>query len=155
LVRDDDDKFLFDVSTIPHATIKFDHVPVAVTLLRQRLLERLQEQDLVNDARVQMAVAGSSDEDLVMLLRFAGYSGRTNLGEGVFFFQPVISHLLDKQLIRRNDRVEADGDAGFTPTPLGVVVAQKVTSSFPKLAPDKKEEPKPEEAKVGGKESIG
>ena len=67
LVRDDTDKFLFDVSTVPHMHLDFTDVGKACQLLQQELIARLREQNYVADARVQLAVASLSNQELVLL----------------------------------------------------------------------------------------
>jgi hypothetical protein len=61
------------VSTILHATIDFDYPMVATKQLTDRLVERLKEQNFVNDARVQMAIAGLSGNELDALRQAAQY----------------------------------------------------------------------------------
>ena len=57
LVRDDTKKFLFDVSSIPHTTLDFTDTATAIDLLRARIADRLQETDLTQEARIQIAVS--------------------------------------------------------------------------------------------------
>ena len=64
LIRDDTDNFLFDVSTIPHLTIDFSQEHAARLRLHEELKARLRERQYVNDARVQLALAGLSAEEL-------------------------------------------------------------------------------------------
>ena len=45
LVRDDQDKFLFDVSTIPHVTLNFTDKSKASKELAEHLLARIQEEN--------------------------------------------------------------------------------------------------------------
>lgn len=44
LVRDDEDRFLFDVSTVPHTKIDFTDVDKAKDILAEELRQRLKEQ---------------------------------------------------------------------------------------------------------------
>lgn len=67
LVRDDYEKFLFDVSTIPHITIEFADVPKARARLTEELLARLTEQTFVNDARVKLATSSLSGEEISLI----------------------------------------------------------------------------------------
>lgn len=53
LVRDDEDKFLFDVSSIPHMEVDFTNTGAAIDSLREALLARLRERQFVYDARVE------------------------------------------------------------------------------------------------------
>ncbi len=148
LVRDDNDSFLFDVSTIPHLTLNFND-PMAWLILQQKLMERLREQQFVNDARVQMAIASLSKDELQALRQAAEYPpgtvwGRSNTGSVDFFDLASTPRLLDKQLIRLRGTF-AEGHPAYECTPLGRVVAQLAKSSLPQFKADKKEEPKPEE----------
>ena len=81
LIRDDNDEFLFDVSTIPHITINFDDVSSAFGILQQKLIERLREQSYVNDARVQIAIASMSSDELKQLILRADYSPTVVFGK--------------------------------------------------------------------------
>lgn len=73
LVRDDRDDFLFDVSTIPHMNVDFTKSKSAITNLRRALIERLKEQKYINDARVQLAIAGLSHIEFKMLKEIAEF----------------------------------------------------------------------------------
>jgi hypothetical protein len=67
LVRDDRDRFLFDVSTIPHANIQFADIEQAKIILKDELLARLKEQNFIRDARVHRAISSLSGEEVVLL----------------------------------------------------------------------------------------
>ena len=67
LVRDDHDRFLFDVSTVPHVTIDFTDKPTAIKTLVSELEARLKEQEFHRDARVQKAIASLSSEEVTLL----------------------------------------------------------------------------------------
>lgn len=56
LIRDDNKKFLFDVSTIPHITIDFTDKLTATEKIRDALRDRLSETNKIYDARVTMAL---------------------------------------------------------------------------------------------------
>ena len=71
LVRDDTKKFLFDVSSVPHRTIDFADTPAAISLLRAALADRLQETDLTQDARIQIAVRNLTQDEHRVLKAFA------------------------------------------------------------------------------------
>ena len=83
LVRDDKDKFLFDVSTIPHMTIDFTDVVAARAALNGALAARLQEQTYVNDARVRIAVASLSNTELTLLTELAVLPEGVARGQGL------------------------------------------------------------------------
>ncbi|MBM3500422.1 MAG: hypothetical protein FJX74_17330 [Armatimonadetes bacterium] len=56
LIRDGQDRFLLDVSTIPHMTLDFTDAGAARVRLASELVSRLRERDLVHDAlRAQRA----------------------------------------------------------------------------------------------------
>ena len=102
LVRDDSDKFLFDVTTIPHMTIDFTNVDVARQRLQDELVARLKVRDYVNDARVELAIASLSGEEVTALKYLAGLPagtvwGRPNKGVVDFFGMAAIPRLLDKR----------------------------------------------------------
>lgn len=67
LVRDDEDKFLFDVSSIPHMKIDFTNAAVAMNDLKEALQARFRERQLVYDARVELAVASLTNDEVTML----------------------------------------------------------------------------------------
>jgi hypothetical protein len=141
LIRDDSDRFLFDVSTIPHKTIDFTNAQKATNELRDELLGRLREANYLNDARVQKAIAGLSGGEIGLLKYLASLApgtawGRPNEGDVAGIVS--IPRLLDKQLIRVFGEFEA-GYPAYVPTPLGFVVAKLVESGLPKLKADKKE----------------
>ncbi len=130
LVRDDRDRFLFDVSTIPHKFINFADEDAAISDLRSALVNRLEEQNYINDARVKLAVARLSSEETVELEFGAGretwgrehrpYAGQHEL---------AISRLLDKQLVKIVGKYE-DGTPAYSLTPLGHVAARSFTSDL-------------------------
>ncbi|MGA2263792.1 MAG: hypothetical protein ABSH28_20450 [Acidobacteriota bacterium] len=141
LVRDDRDRFLFDVSTIPHKTIDFTCVDRARSDLHEELLGRLREAKHLNDARVERAVSGLSGGEIGLLKYMASLPptnawGRQNEGDVTGIVS--IPRLLDKHLIRVVGEFEA-GFPAYQPTPLGYVVAKLVERGLPKIKADKKE----------------
>lgn len=151
LIRDDHDKFLFDVSTIPHMTIDFSKKNSAITILRDALISRLNERKHINDARVQLAIAGLTNEEAEALKYLADLPpgsvyGRKRDGRVDFFGMASIPRLLDKQLIKLIGEFQ-EGHPAYHPTPLGRVVAQLVKSGlrqFKADAPKSEEEHKKE-----------
>jgi len=131
LVRDDHDKFLFDTSTIPHMTIDFTNEDAARTALHEELAARLQQRDLFDDARVALAVATLSHEELVNLKDFANAIDDVwALPEAMGLpMRAAIRRLLDKQLLRFVGESKK-GKAAYRLTPLGPVVAQGVKSGL-------------------------
>jgi hypothetical protein len=152
LIRDDEDKFLFDVSSIPHMKIDFTDTVSAVKELNEALLARFRERQLVNDARVELAVAGLSNDEVTMLKLVADYPpntfwGRPETGSVDFFGMASIPRLLDKQLIRVHGQFE-EGHPAYATTPMGRVVADVIKAGLPRF----KAAPKPEQDKnVGDK----
>jgi hypothetical protein len=151
LARDDEDKFLFDVSSIPHMKIDFTDIPTAFKNLQDALLARFRERQIVYDARVELALQGLSNEETAMLKDIADYPpssvwGRPTMGMVDFFAMASIPRLLDKQLIQVVGQFE-EGHPAYAVTPLGGVVAQVVKTSLrrfkadPKLAPDSEAAP--------------
>lgn len=141
LIRDDTDKFLFDVSTIPHITLDFSKTEDSTAALRDVLEERLRERDYLNDARVKLAASSISFEEAEVLKQLADLEpgrvwGRpTPLEKGAVDFQAMsaIPRLLDKQLIKVGG--EYAGQPAYVPTQLGRVVANVIKSGLPHLGP--------------------
>lgn len=126
LVRDDTDKFMFDVSTIPHKRIDFTNEERAKLELKEELLGRLRETNHVNDARVQMAIANLSSGEIDVLKYVASLPPKhaiRNEGDGNVAGLVSIPRLLDKQLIRFVGQFKI-GHPGYVPTPLGRIVAR-------------------------------
>jgi hypothetical protein len=144
VVRDDEDKFLFNVSTIPHKKIDFTDTAEAKAELVEELTARLKEQDYVNDARVQMALTSVTNEQLSALLGIAGCPCRTPGGRRSYFIWEAIPHLLEKQLVKRAERAESRNDE-YDPTPLGQAVANLYKSSLPQSTMGTTDEPKADE----------
>ena len=132
LIRDDKDKFLFDVSTIPHLHLDFAEKEKAREQLKSELMERLNQQTYIKDVRVEMAIASLSGGEIKTLKYIAGLSpgdvwGRQEEGDVVGFVS--IPRLLDKQLIRMVGEFE-EGYPAYQATYLGSVVAKLVGSGF-------------------------
>ena len=70
LIRDDQERFLFDVSTIPHVHLNFADSASAKLRLQEILIERLSEIQYLNDARVVQAIASLSNEELQVIKHF-------------------------------------------------------------------------------------
>lgn len=141
LVRDDKERFLFDVSTIPHLTIDFTQKGAAIQRLQEELLARIRESKHVNDARVQLALASLSAEEMALLRIAAAYSpgaawGYPDDGTVNFLRLAAIPRLLDKQLIKLVGQFE-EGHPAYTFTQLGFVVANLVKDGVPQLKSDR------------------
>ncbi|MFH1158757.1 MAG: hypothetical protein V1721_07775 [Pseudomonadota bacterium] len=140
----DKEKFLFDVSTIPHKKIDFTDIPNAIKELQEALLARLNERQHLHDARVQLAVAGLSIDEVRMLRSIAQYSSGQvfyfiDTGRVDFSLMASLPRLLDKQIIALAGEFE-EGQAGYVITQLGKVVIELVSKPTKKF----KAAPKPE-----------
>lgn len=137
LVRDDHENFLFDVSTIPHITLSFVDVEAARRQLNEQLLARLREQQFVEDARVKMAIASLSGEEMSLLKRTAEYTENVVWGQEVKgvanWYALATSRMLDKGLIRVAGEFSS-GKPAFVFTPLGFVVHQAVKGGLKQFA---------------------
>ena len=134
LIRDDNDHFLFDVSTIPHLTIDFNNVDSARQRLQDELMARLRERQYVNDARVRLAIARLTAEELTVLKQAATYPpgtvwGSKDTGSVNFLEMASAPRLLDKGLIQLAGRFE-EGHPAYHLTQLGMVVAKFVQSGL-------------------------
>jgi hypothetical protein len=151
LIRDDNDKFLFDVSTVPHKWIDFTDIAAARQELQNELIHRLQEQTYLNDARIRMAVESLSTEEIMELKMMAKYSPTTIWGPKKFgtlnlLTMVSIPRLLEKGLIRLLGKFET-GSPAYQTTPLGQVVVKIVESGLQKFQSDQEPE-KVQEQKV-------
>jgi hypothetical protein len=134
LIRDDEDKFLFDLSSVPHKKIDFTNIDKATAELRGALLERLQERSHVQDARIELALSALTNEEAHLLLQVADQPadvvfGRKDGNAVDFFTMTSIPRLLDKQLISLAGEYEP-GHLAYRLTPLGRVAAQQVKSGL-------------------------
>jgi len=154
LIRDDRNKFLFDVSTIPHKTMDFTEQDSARTLLKSELMARLKERNYINDARVRLAIAGLSNEEAALLREvFADLPpesawGRPSRTFGQLIANVAIPRLLDKQLIKLTGQFE-EGYLAYDPTPLGRVVAQVVKSDLRQFRADQPQDEEVQENEDG------
>jgi hypothetical protein len=142
LLRDDEDKFLFDVSSIPHMKVDFTDTEAAILKITEALDARFRERQLVSDARVELAVAGLSNDEASMLKAAADYPpdmvwGRPNTNSVDFFAMAALPRLLDKQLIRVAGEFE-EGHPAYQATPLGRVVMARVKSGLRRFKADSK-----------------
>jgi hypothetical protein len=140
LVRDDDDPLLFDVTVIPHAKIDFEKTDEARALLQNLLIERLREQQRVRHAKIEIAIASLSAEEMNLINRFAlfpvnkawNYPKTDNVN---FEAQVAIPRLLDKGMIIVSGRF-VDGHPAYRWTELGRIAAMLAKDSLPQLAYD-------------------
>ena len=137
LVRDDKDKFLFDVSTVPHMHLDFTDIEKARAALQTELLARLREQNYLSDARVKLAVASLSNQEIKLLSQLAelpeGQARGWDVGGTVLsVYEAAIMRLLDKRLITLVGKFEK-GFPGYQPTQLGRIVAGIARSGLPQF----------------------
>jgi hypothetical protein len=134
LVRDDNDNFLFDVSTIPHKKIDFTNVEQARAELYELLLNRLQEGNHINDARVQKAISSLSSGEIRILKVFASEPPTYAFTiKETLFTATSIPLLLDKHLIYCSGESDDDGSPAYQTTGLGYVVAKLAARGLRKL----------------------
>lgn len=69
IIRDDSEKILFDLSTIPHMRIDFSDGFNAILNLRVAIKDRIDETNLLKDARIQLA-ASTITSDEIRVLKF-------------------------------------------------------------------------------------
>lgn len=137
LIRDDKDKFLFDVSTVPHMHLDFTDVEKAKAALSGESIARLREQNYLIDARVKLAVASLSNQEIELLSQLAELPEGQALwweisGTVLSVYEAAIMRLLDKRLITLVGKSEK-GFPGYQPTQLGRVVAGIVKSGLPQF----------------------
>jgi len=143
LIRDDQDKFLFDVSTIPHVHLDFTKVEASRQELQERLLERLRERNLLHDARVRKSFAALTSDELTIIKHFGDHAppkawGFQETGSVNFLAMAAIPRLFDKQLIQLVAKWKAGGGA-FQWTTIGYAVAQLALRGLPALEPEPRE----------------
>lgn len=140
LLRDDQDRFLFDISTIPHATIQFADVEKAKIALRNELLARLREQNFLQDARVKRAISTLSGEEVVLLKQMKEYDKNTVWGRKVKgianWYALATARLLDKGVIKVVGELP-HGTLAFAFTPLGFIVNKAINVGLRKFENDK------------------
>jgi hypothetical protein len=132
LVRDDTSRFLFDVSTIPHLSLNFATPQDSIPKLRNAIADRLREGSLLEDARVELAVAQLTDDEFSLLKIFGnlkpehGIDLRHSIGDMKFFTDPT-KHGLDGLLAKRLIKVfgqSTDGGLLYSTTEFGYAVAR-------------------------------
>jgi len=135
LIRDDKDKFLFDVSTVPHKHLDFANAKEASKLLKEEIENRLKEIDRLRDTRIQLAAASLTLNERQILSTFREYSM-----DHSFWFTikenhgmlAAIPRLLDKQLIITTG-ITHDGFAMYKWTELGKIMADNIDILVPTI----------------------
>jgi hypothetical protein len=133
-IHDDRDKFLFDVSTVPHRHVAFADPEQAKRDITEALQDRLEAQQFTRDARVAMAMAGLTENEVKILLELIeqppGTVGSWSPGGTVLsVYEYAIGRLIDKGGIEMADRHQVSGVPRYRLTPLGRVVAERARES--------------------------
>lgn len=143
LIRDDRDKFLFDISTIPQMHIDFGNNDGAKIALREELVGRLKAVDYFKDARVQMAIATLTAEDIGLLKEMVDLPVNhikiiPHYIPGTFSLpgnphDRAITRLVDKQIIGFVGEVKGGPSEGyaFRLTEFGHIIARIVRDHYP------------------------
>lgn len=146
LIRDDEKRFLFDVSTIPHMAVDFSDKLTATDRIRAALHDRLTETKRIYDARVTIASRRLTPLELQVLEGFiklgpgvAQDFGRRETGMLNIPMERVISALLEKGCIQSVGRNTETPGLFYQMTPFGRDVASSGTSTLPKLTPKPKD----------------
>ena len=71
VVRDDKEKLLFDVSSIPHNTIDFSCVDAAKKAVAELIADRIEESDKIIDIKLRTFVSTMTPDELHLLERLA------------------------------------------------------------------------------------
>lgn len=143
LIRDDKERFLFDVSTIPHMRVDFADLENAKHRLHEELKARLRERNYFRDARVTTAISQLTAEELLFLKQTFEYSRNTVWGrelKGIANWTSIAtSRLLDKRVIQIAGEFE-NGNIAFQFTDLGWVVQQRLKEGLPQFQGAKEDE---------------
>ena len=137
LIRDDHDRFLFDVSTIPHATLDFTKEEEATKRLGALLQSRLDEQKRQLDARVDIKLASLSLPELYYVIPMAQRPESVIHMKkgGKLRTDPGFPRLLDAGVLKLVGRSDI-GDPSYGLTPIGLQVAKRAFAEFGRLHMD-------------------
>jgi hypothetical protein len=136
LLRDDHERFLFDVSTIPHLTVDFHDQEAARKCIANELTARISTRKLLEDARIEIAIATLSREEVDALQNMAQFKpgqfwGRIPSKSGLDLMGMVmIPRLLDKGIIKLAGVSQA-GYPVYLPTPFGHAIAGHIAGLDP------------------------
>jgi len=153
LIRDDNKKFLFDVSTIPHITIDFTDKRAATEKIRAALRDRLSETNKIYDARVIMALRQLTPLQLQILeglLNLApgmaqDYSSKGTGGLSIPI-ERAVSELLNKGCIQSVAVNEKTNGIFYSLTPFGRDVGLAGKSLLQRVKPEQEQSPDIKEA---------
>lgn len=146
LIRDDEKKFLFDVSTIPHMTVDFKDQSGAIDRIRAAIQDRLTETKRTYDARVTIASRRLTPLELQVLEGFAGQGPGVaqdfaikGIGMLSIPMERAITALLEKGCIQSAGRNVDTKGLFYHMTPFGRDVASAGISTLPMLKPKPKD----------------
>ena len=134
LVRDDNDKFLFDVSTIPHATIDFGRGDESVAAIAQLLQDRLDQAAFIHDARVQLTISRLTSEEIYIIRSVGESSLERGWGKAdeqrITQWADGLPRLLGSGIIVM-DGTFREGHGCYKYTELGLIVSRYVLNELP------------------------
>jgi len=139
LIRDDDKKFLFDISTIPHIRLNFGDKLEAVRQLRLALCDRVRESRLLQDARLRIAAQSLTANELRILKELSCLAPNEAKDFSNQFDQvPILidaglTRLLQKGCIRAIALRSKNGAILFAITPFGHGLLETVEHFMPQL----------------------
>jgi hypothetical protein len=142
LVRDDNDKIMFDTSTIPHLTIDFEDKDGAIDIIYNSLCDRAKERDLKRDARVKIAMTRITTNELQLVRDLAVASPgeaidlRKDVGNGIKIL-PIataasLSNLLREEIATASMILD-DGGLAYSLTDIGRAVNDKLSNLQEKI----------------------
>ena len=134
LLRDDKDKFLFDVSTIPHKPINFAAPETAIKEISDELVARINQRSYFNDARLKIAVASLTYQERAVIELFSKYRAGDvfwiNKEAMSLLTASALDRLLDKQLIRAAGQTNKS-EVAYSWTELGQHVVEVIKRELP------------------------
>lgn len=132
LIRDDNDRFLFDVSTVPHKHLDFADPEKACISLKEEIENRLKEIDYVRDTRIRLAVATLTGIERQIIATFSKNAMDKTfwLTKESLFLATAIPRLLDKQIFITAG-ITHDGHAMYRWTEIGKIIADNIEKLVP------------------------
>jgi len=131
LIRDDNKRFLFDVSTIPHLEVDFNDKNGAINVIRQAISDRVRETELLHDARVSMSTNTLTQNEKMVLDALSKLEpnkaidlSAPYLGQLSFPTERGVSGLLRKGCIKTSAINKETGVVFYSMTPFGYAVHQ-------------------------------
>jgi hypothetical protein len=143
---------LFDLSTIPTCTIDFHDIDVAKEKLRAALADRLTENSLLHDARVQQAIQSLTPNELHVLQVLAALPDNKaqdlsipELGQLSIPTESGLSLLLAKSFARAVAINPNSGSPYYKLTPVGRAVAVSAAQALKHSEPESLKPAPPQE----------